>query len=207
MTGEAAEASNRRTSQRRIEVPLGLKNGEASRAYGTFDHPSPGTPSLAAHLDAGDLPPRRWMATTGLKALAGTAVILLALLAGAYLGSNRRGFHPAPPSLSAREPSEVHYESGLRHYRAGRFSEAERDFQAAVSAAPEHGPYSHWEGKASMMQGHYAAAAKAFERAAELTGDPENYVYASAAYSAQGDHALAMAALEAYRRQAPLRSP
>ncbi|MBI4468623.1 MAG: protein phosphatase 2C domain-containing protein [Acidobacteria bacterium] len=207
MRGEAADASNRPRPDRRIEVTLGSKNDRVSGRQRDDERLRPELPPLAAHLDAGELPPRSWMATTGLKALAGTGVIALSLLAGAYFGSNWRGLRPTPPSIAVPDQSESLFESGVRHYRARRFAEAERDFQAAVSGAPNHGPYSHWLGKTSMMQGRYAAAAKAFERAAELTGDPDNYLYASAAYSAQGDYALAKTALEAYRRQAPLRSP
>ena len=90
----------------------------------------------------------------------------------------------------------------LQHYAAGRFAEAERDFQLAVSLAPLRGDYLLWRGKSQLMLKRYADAARSFEGAASRDGAPEDYLFAAAAYRAMGEEERAGHALDEFRRRA-----
>ncbi|GBC76787.1 Serine/threonine phosphatase stp [bacterium HR08] len=104
------------------------------------------------------------------------------------------------PSISMAERAHAHLDRAIRSFRAGQYAEAERLLEEGGRLDPSNSLYPHWLGRVRFALGRYREAAESFQRAAELRGSEENWLFAAAAWEAAGDLTRARESMRQYIR-------
>lgn len=133
------------------------------------------------------------------------AVILMALLGAVVLFLagmvvERRRAEGQIPALSMAERAHAHLDRAIRSFRAGQYTEAERLLEEGMRLDPSNSLYPHWLGRVRFALGRYREAAESFQRAAELRGSEENWLFAAAAWEAAGEPSRARESMRQYIR-------